>query len=92
VQSGAQPGNHNAAKARRWQKALERALARDGGTVDGGLDPIADDVVRRAKAGDQAAQTEIGNRLDGKPAQQVTLMGDSENPLAFTEVTRKIIK
>lgn len=65
-------GNQNAAKAKRWQKALERALARAGaGDVDSGLNPIADSVVAAAMAGDKDAWKELGDRLDGKAIQQV---------------------
>jgi hypothetical protein len=67
-------GNQNAIKAKRWQKALERALARLGaGDVDMGLNGIADRVVSLAQAGDKDAWKEIGDRLDGKPAQSVSI-------------------
>lgn len=80
---GAPLGNQNGAKAKRWQKALERALARfgDAGEVDKGLDGIADKVVAAAHAGDVTAWKEIGDRMDGKPAQAVTVSGDPDNPL-----------
>lgn len=79
MDSGGQPGNQNAAKAKRWQKALERALARAGGEVDMGLDGIADKVVAAAQTGDVAAWKEIGDRMDGKPSQAI--VGDPEQPL-----------
>ena len=78
---GAPIGNKNGAKAKRWQKALERALARAGGDVDGGLDKVADQVAAAAMAGDQAAWKEIGDRMDGKPMQQIQHSGDDDNPL-----------
>ena len=65
-------GNQNAAKAKRWQKALERALARKFGDVDDGLTEIAAHVVNAAERGDKDAWAEIGNRIDGKPAQAIT--------------------
>lgn len=90
---GAPQGNHNAAKGKRWQKALEKALARIGeGDMDVGLSKIADKVIAAAFEGDKDAWKDIADRLDGKAAQSVTLSGDEENPLAFTEVVRKIIK
>ena len=87
--SGGQPGNQNAAKAKRWQKALERALARfSGSTVDDGLDKIADNVVALAASNDKWAVDELANRIDGKPAQ--TISGDPEAPLhAITEIINR---
>lgn len=70
MQSGGQVGNRNAAKAKRWQKALERALARSSNQdTDAGLDEIADTVVASAKSGDTQAWKEIGDRMDGKVPQ-----------------------
>lgn len=85
-------GNQYAAKAKRWQKSLERALARAGdGDIDAGLNPIADKVVAAAIAGDRDAWREIGDRLDGKPAQSI--VGDPENPLhMIAEIRRKVVE
>jgi len=79
--AGAPLGNTNGAKAKRWQKALERALARKYGEVDEGLTVIAAQVVNSAAEGDRDAWKEIGDRLDGKPAQ--TVQGDADAPLVF---------
>lgn len=74
-----QPGNKNAAKAKRWKAALERALATEGGgTVDAGLDKIAIKRVHQAFAGDRDAIEDIANRLDGKPAQAI-IGGDTDD-------------
>jgi hypothetical protein len=63
-------GNQNAKKAKIWEQALKRALARwSGETVHAGLDKIADTVVRAAGAGDMWAIKEIGDRVDGRAAQ-----------------------
>jgi hypothetical protein len=80
---GAPVGNQNAAKAKRWQDALHKALARfqtEDGKVKAGeaLDKIAEMVVLKALAGDKDSIAEIGNRLDGKPHQSVQLDGDGE--------------
>lgn len=84
-------GNQNAAKGKRWQKALERALAHAGeGDVDNGLLPIAKAVVVAAMAGDKDAWKEIGDRLDGKPSQ--TIQGDAENPLTVNQIVRKVVE
>jgi hypothetical protein len=77
---GAPLGNHNAAKAKRWQKAIERALARAANsTTDAGLDKAADVFVQACFAGDLATLKELGDRIDGKPAQVIA--GDPENPI-----------
>jgi len=76
---GAPLGNHNAAKAKRWQDALLKALARfESGEIKAGqaLDKVAEMVVRMALGGEKDAWQEIGNRLDGKPAQAVELSGE----------------
>ena len=80
---GAPVGNQNAKKAKRWQSALDRAMARfsEGTGVDGGLEKCAEQVVKAAMAGEQWALIEIGNRYDGKPAQSLTVGGDEDNPL-----------
>lgn len=75
-------GNKNAAKAKVWEQAIKRALARSSGKdIDSGLDGLADKLVSAAANGEQWAIKEIGDRLDGKPAQAVALSGDDENPL-----------
>jgi hypothetical protein len=74
-------GNQNAKKAKRWQDALVKALARfesDEHKVKAGeaLDKIAERVVGFALLGDKDSIQEIGNRLDGKAAQDVNVSGE----------------
>lgn len=76
--AGAPLGNQNRAKSKKWEDALKRALARKAGSVSMGLDLIADQVVERAINGEIAAQMEIANRMDGKPAQQQIHTGDMD--------------
>jgi hypothetical protein len=77
---GAPVGNQNAKKAKRWQKAIERALARAANeNTDAGLDKAADVFVQACFAGDLATLKELGDRIDGKPAQVIA--GDPDNPL-----------
>jgi hypothetical protein len=79
VLSGAQPGNQNAKNAKIWQQAIKRALARASNeTVDAGLDKGADALVQSFLKGEAWAIKEVGDRLDGKPAQAVTVAGDDE--------------
>lgn len=91
AESGGQPGNQNARKAKLFEGALKRALARAAGTVDEGLAKVADALVRAGVAGEQWAVKEIGDRLDGKPAQSVALSGDEENPLRIESIKRVIV-
>lgn len=69
-------GNQNAVKAKAWEGALRAALAQyeDKGKVKKGeaLRKVAEAVVQRALVGDKDAWKEIGDRLDGKPAQAIT--------------------
>jgi hypothetical protein len=88
-------GNQYARKSKDWEIALRRALERyEGPNVPSGmaLARIAESVVQRAIDGDQKAVEEIANRLDGKPAQAVTVAGDPENPVGLVHsVQRRII-
>jgi hypothetical protein len=85
---GAQPGNQNARKAKIWEQALKRALARaSNATVDAGLDKIADTVVAQAMEGNKDAWQEIGQRLDGK-VPQALIGGDEEDAAIKVAVSR----
>lgn len=82
-------GNTNASKAKVWEQAIKRALARmSGENIDKGLDQLADKLVAQAVLGDQWALIEVGNRMDGKPAQALTVGGDPDAPL---EIQRRVI-
>jgi hypothetical protein len=86
--AGAPVGNRNAAKAKRWQDALVKALARftsDEIQAGQALDKIAENVVIKALAGDKDSIMEIGNRLDGKPAQAI-VGDDSADPISVREI------
>lgn len=81
---GAPIGNKNSAKGRDWQDALRKAMIQyeDKDVPQGqALFKIATKVVQQALAGDSTAWQEIGNRLDGKPAQSLTVAGDDDRPL-----------
>lgn len=82
MSQGAPIGNQNAVKAKRWQKALERALARSSNKdTDAGLDSVADKVVAAAISGDTAAWKEIGDRMDGKSPQALEHSGPDGAPI-----------
>ena len=73
---GAPVGNQNAAKAKRWQAAIEAAVARR--VSDGrlkGLEDLADKLIDAVLVGDLSALKEFGDRYDGKPTQQTEISG-----------------
>lgn len=79
--AGAPEGNQNKIKNKPWADALRRAMARYEDGRENALNLIADQTVKAAINGDQWAITEIANRMDGKPAQSVTVAGDEDNPV-----------
>jgi len=52
------------------------------------IEPFTAKLKEMALAGDMSAMRELFDRLDGKPAQAVTVAGDSENPLAIVHESR----
>ena len=71
-------GNKNAVKNRPWADAINRAvLANDGQR----LRAIAEKLLVLAEAGDVSALRELGDRLDGKPKQQIEATGADDGPL-----------
>ena len=79
---GAPLGNQNAAKAKKWAAAVERALCkRSGKELAEALDDLAEKFIDAVEAGDIAGYRELADRLDGKPAQQLQLQGDEAQPL-----------
>lgn len=74
-----EPGNTLASKHGKWRANLERAIAQDDGKR---LRGAAEKLLDLANAGEAWAVKELADRLDGRPAQAVTLLGDADNPLA----------
>lgn len=73
-------GNQYAAKARKWTQAIERALEqRSLAEQREALDELAEVLINQALAGEQWALKELGDRLEGKPAQAIT--GEGGGPL-----------
>ena len=76
---GAPIGNQNARKENRlWGETIRRAVAQNDSQK---LRNLADKLIELAAAGDVSALREVGDRLDGKPAQQVALTGADDGPL-----------
>lgn len=96
---GAPLGNQNAAKGKRWQAAIERALERratgqprptDVSALIQGLDMAADLFVQNLfGTGDLGYFKELGDREDGKAAQSVALANDNGEP--FQMIQRTIV-
>lgn len=88
---GAPKGNTNSSTGKEGRRALEFALENHGAknpkkligrmaTLAKMWKPIID---KAMEEGDLAAMKEINDRLDGRPAQSVTLSGDNDNPLTM---------
>jgi len=72
---GAPVGNTNAAKAKVWADAIRYVLAEAerGDNPKLTLRSLARELVQKAAEGDLPALKELGDRLDGKPAQAVAV-------------------
>lgn len=79
---GAPVGNQNAVKAKRWQQAIDRALAkRCKGDAIAALDELAEKFLTRVQEGDMTAIKEFGDRIDGKVPQALEHAGADGAPL-----------
>ena len=81
-------GNDYSSKNNRlWRNTLHRIAVQQPER----LRKIAEALYSKAEEGDLNAAKEIGDRLDGKPAQVIA--GDEENPLTvINKVVREIVK
>lgn len=87
---GAPFGNQYAAKAKKWTAAIERALAkRSGKALAEALDDLAEKFIEAVEKGDLAAFKELGDRLEGKPAQ--TIQGPDGGPVMVEKIERQIV-
>lgn len=65
-------GNQNAAKAKVWTAAIERALAqRSKLKQKEALDELAEALLQRCQVGDMQALKELGDRLEGRATQVI---------------------
>jgi hypothetical protein len=76
-------GNSNARRGRLWRDAITRAVSRKyEGDLKHGLDQLAEKLIDAVANADPWAVREFGDRIDGKPAQSVTVAGDEDgNPI-----------
>lgn len=82
AEQGGQPGNQNAVKGRRWRNAIEKALAkRCKGDAQAALEDLAEKFLNAVENGDLAAFRELGDRIDGKPAQAIVGGDEDDNPV-----------
>lgn len=87
--AGAPVGNRNGAKEKPWLAALNRALERRSlESQKNALDDLANKLLDSCMDGNLSALQELANRLDGKPAQSLTVGGDPDQPL---EIQRRVI-
>lgn len=83
-------GNQYAAKARKWTQAIERALEKRSLVAQrDSLDDLAEKLIEQAEAGEQWALKELGDRLEGRPSQQIALTGSEGGPVTFRWVPEK---
>lgn len=83
-------GNQNAAKAKVWHAAVLRALRKRSKSDQlEALDDIAEELIKLCASGDLPALRELGDRLDGKPAQAIT--GADGGPLQIEKIERVIV-
>lgn len=77
-----------------WADAVRRAVLRRIDNVEGKpqkIERLADNLVEAGLAGDMSAVREIGDRLDGRPAQASIVQGDPNNPIIH-KIIREIVR
>jgi hypothetical protein len=71
-------GNRNAAKAKVWSAAIQRALDKRVSERRAALDELADKLIDMALAGDLGALREFGDRIEGKAVAVTELQANVE--------------
>ena len=78
-------GNKAAAKGRKVEKMIERALLQED---DKRLREGVEVLLNKVAEGERWALEFVRDSIDGKPSQSVALSGDPENPL---EIIKRVI-
>lgn len=88
---GAPVGNQNAAKGKVWADAIRKALVdADREDAPHAIRKLVLQLLTKAAEGDMAALKELGDRLDGKPAQAI--VGDAtHDPVQLQQIQRIIV-
>ena len=94
MSQGAPIGNQNAKKAKMWADAVKRAIREkyDGEDWETKLAALARKLVDAADNGDLPALKEVGDRLDGKPAQALTVGNEDDKPFLVEKIVRSIVR
>ena len=88
AERGGQVGNKNATKDKRLiTNALNKVVVQNPDKLKAACEKVLDDAVD----GNLASLAFISDRLEGKPAQSVTVGGDAENPLTLLDANRPIL-
>lgn len=79
-------------KPKLWADAIRRAVLRQAkGEKTKRLEVLADSLIRAGMAGDVSALREVGDRLDGRPAQAI--VGDADaDPIQLERIERVIVR
>lgn len=88
---GGTVGNTNAAKGKQWKAAINRALEKRS-RVDAkeALDALAEKLLVAAESGEPWALKELGDRIDGRPAQAIVGGDEDDNPIAIQGVVKLV--
>ena len=85
-------GNQYAAKDRRWGRAIDKALENrcksDGQKA---LIVLAEQLLIAAENGEGWALKELGDRLDGKPAQSIAVGNEPGESFKVEKIAREVI-
>ena len=86
--AGAPQGNQNAAKAKVWTAAINRALERRQPADQRikAIDELADKLLDGCYGGDLAALQELGNRLEGKVPQAIIGGGEDDPAVRVKQI------
>jgi hypothetical protein len=75
-------GNTNSSRNNRlWADTLKRALIQADGNK---IRAIADALIEKAASGDVSAIRELGDRVDGKPTQQIDQTTEHSGEVTYT--------